>query len=124
MTALETISVIFAVIILAKFVFLLFMKPKMIKKMAEKMLKKPMAITILYLIFAVILGYYLLAELTIVQIIPAMFFGIMLYALMLIQYPKLMLGFSKEYAKDRWKVWPFWLIYIALSVWVLYVVFA
>jgi len=122
MTPIEIIALVFAIIILVKAVMVFFNANPMMK-FVEKIYDKTVLLTAVYLVFLVIVGYFLLMELNIAQVFAAALFGIMLYALVLIQYPKELLSFSKKALKNRRKAWLPWLIFIFLALWVLYMLF-
>lgn len=123
MGALEVIAVIFALIILVKLILVLIVKPKPIIKLAEKIYKQTVLISVCYIIILAVVAYFLFAELNIIQIAAAGLFGILLYGFILIQYPKELLKFSEEVLKDKQKAWLPWLFFVALALWVLYTVF-
>ena len=123
MTISETIAVIFAVIILVKVVTLMATKPKKIISFAAKMLQNQLYINVGFLAIIVVLGWLLLKELTIAQIMAASLFGIFVYALALVQYPKELDRVYKVILKNQKKMWLSWVIWIVLAVWVLIAVF-
>ncbi|MBW2984607.1 hypothetical protein KY361_05800 [Candidatus Woesearchaeota archaeon] len=117
------LAVIFAVVILAKLVAIFRLKPKKIMGFAEKMYSKPMYITIGFLAAIVILGWLLLMELSIAQIMAASLFGIMVYGLALVQYKPQLFKLFKVALRDKDKMWLPMLIWLVLAVWVLIAVF-
>ncbi|MBW2980266.1 hypothetical protein KY360_02520 [Candidatus Woesearchaeota archaeon] len=123
MTVSEIIAVIFAVIILVKIVVLMAVKPKKIIKFADKMIAKPVYNSIAFLVIIAVLGWLLLKELSIVQIMAASLFGIFVYALALVQYPKQLDRVYKVILKNQKKMWLSWLVWLVLAVWVLKTVF-
>ena len=123
MTVSETLAVIFAVIILVKFVVLMAVKPKKIINHAAKVLAKPAYVSIGFLAVIVVLGWLLLKELSIAQIMAASLFGIFVYALALVQYPKQLDRVYKVILKNQKKMLLSWIVWIVLAVWVLVAVF-
>ena len=123
MTVSETLAVIFAVIILVKFVVLMAVKPKKIINHAAKVLEKPAYVSIGFLAVIVVLGWLLLKELSIAQIMAASLFGIFVYALALVQYPKQLDRVYKVILKNQKKMLLSWIVWIVLAVWVLVAVF-
>lgn len=59
MTSLEILTLIFAIVVLIK-ILVFIINPKLLMKVAEGMLKKIALVTIVYLILAIIVGYYIL----------------------------------------------------------------
>ncbi len=123
MTVSEILAVIFAVIILAKFVVLMSVKPKKVIKYASKMLEKPLYVSLGFLVVIGVLGWLLLKDLSIAQIMAASLFGIFVYALALVQYPKQLDRVYKVILRNQKQMWLPWLVFIALAVWVLIAVF-
>lgn len=124
MNPIEIIALIFALAVLIKTITFIFIDPKSSLKLAEKIWKKTGTIlpSIFFIILLVILSYFLLIQLTIVQIFAASLFGIALYKLLLAQYPKPFLRFAQEVLKNKQKLWLPGLIWIILALWVLYMV--
>ena len=123
MTPIEIIAVVFSIIILVKFVFIMLIKPKGILQMIKKMYMQKALMTIMVLVMIVVLLKYLLLELTVPQIFVAAVFGMMLYALLLVQHPKTLFAFAQGVLKEQHRSWLPWLIFLGLSVWVLYSIF-
>jgi len=124
MNPLEIISLIFAIIVLGKAVFVHVTDTKKFLKYMDSILQQRTVLSIAYLLVIGVLGYFLLRELTIVQIVPAMLLGMAAYILLFIQYPKALLGFGKEYVHDKHRAWLPWVVYIAIAIYVLIVLFA
>ncbi len=123
MTLIETIAVILAIIILVKFVLMMFLKPKLWQNMAKGFLKHNNILTAVYLVLFLALGYLLLQELNIVQLFIGALFGTGLYVLLLLPYPKVMNVMIKEITENKTKSLLCWLVFIVMSVWVLIYVF-
>lgn len=123
MTVSEIIAVIFAVIILVKFVVLMAVKPKKIINHAAKMLEKPVYVSLGFLVVICVLGWLLLKELSIAQIMAASLFGIFVYALALVQYPKQLDRVYKVILKNQKKMLLSWVVWLVLAIWVLVAVF-
>jgi hypothetical protein len=66
------------------------------------------------------MGYFLLAELNIVQIFVAAIFGMYIYGLILAQYPEELMRVSGEIVKNKHKAWLPLFIFLLLAIWVLY----
>ena len=122
MTPIEILALIVAVITLIKMVFFL-IKPDSLLKTAESIFKCK-ALPFLYLIAAIIIGYFVFMELTIVQVFAAMFFLIPLIGMGIASFPKQTLALSKEVVKHREKIWYAFIIWTGLAIWTLVVLFA
>jgi hypothetical protein len=123
MTPVEIIAVIFAIVVLADFILVL-MKPKLTVQLMESVYPKRGLMSAGILILAAIVGYYLWMELTVEQIFAGALFGMLIYGLILVQYPNKLMKFSKEVLKDKQKAMLPWLIFAVISVGVLYSAFA
>jgi ABC-type protease/lipase transport system fused ATPase/permease subunit len=123
MTPLEILVAVIAVLTLVKFVVFL-VNPKHLLKMADKLFKDSTTPTILYLIIALIVGYFVFGAMNIVQVYAAMILGIMTVGLVLSAYPKNVRTLMKDMIKNKNRMWLCWLIWIVLSVWALYAIFA
>jgi hypothetical protein len=123
MTPVDMIAVIFAIGILFNFILVLVTKPDSLMKLMEKFYPKKALMSAVLMILIAVMGYYLLAELTIAQIFVAAIFGMYIYGLMLAQYPKELVTVSGEIVKNKQKAWLAWSIFIILALWVLYSVF-
>lgn len=124
MAAIETLAVILALVILIKFVVIL-INPKSWVKLVHVMLKSKAVVSIIYLILAVIIGYYLLQSLTIVQIGAVMLFTAFLYGLAFIPFMDGILPIRKVLQKGKiWsKAWLAIAIWAIIAIWILYAVF-
>ncbi len=123
--ALEIIVLVFIVIGLIKLLFLLF-SPKTWMNFAKKLYSSPAILIIVELILAIIVFYYLLMSLTIVQILAGVVLGALLTGLSFAFFAKeLMPLFNKIFKKGLlWKkTWLVWLIWLALFVWALVAMF-
>jgi len=79
---------------------------------------------VLMLLFAVVILAFLLQEINIIQIWVAALFGMILYGLVMVYYHKGYLKIVDQVFKDRKKAWFIWLVFLAMSIWVLYALFA
>lgn len=121
MNPLEILSLIFAIMIIVKFLVFL-VKPDWLLKTAEKLSHKKGIMNGLFLVLVVVLGYFVLSNLTITQVMPGILLGSTLVGAMMVQYPGY-LKLAKTMIKDKKKVWLFWLIWLVLACWVLVVLF-
>ena len=122
MNPMEIISLVISILVLVK-LLLFIVKPKILSDVGTKMSKNNKVITWSILAAIVVVGYYVLSSLTVVQVLPAIMLGHMILALSLFQYPKMYNAFIKEVFKDTSKTWLVWLIWAGLSLWALYTLF-
>ena len=124
MGALETIAGIFAALTIVKLVAIFF-KPSLMKNSFDFWMKKKGLMMGLILVFTVVIGYFVLANMTVVQVLAAFFLGHMLMGLFFLSYPKSIEKFYKDVMKDGMKsaLLPI-LVYLALSIWALYTILA
>jgi hypothetical protein len=123
MTPVEIIALIFALVVLLKMVLLLFIKPDAMLKLAEKMFKRKGFMIALFLVLIVVLGAFLLGEMSIVQIMAAGLFGIFVYALIFALYPEEYLKLVKATMHQKKKAWLYFVVWVVLALWVLYALF-
>ena len=122
MNPLEIISLIFAIAVIVKFVVFLAI-PDLLLKLTTKIAKKTKLINVILVILILVVGYFVLSQLTIIQVIPALWLGSMMFALLFLQYPKKYVTWVKQLMKDKNKIWFFWVIWLVIAAWVLYVLF-
>jgi len=127
MTTIEILALIAAVLVLVKFVLIL-ISPKFWMKVATSLMKQNLLMQIIYFVLALIVGYYLyMAGVTIVEVFGLMLFFGLLYGFSMFFFPKAAVDFIKDFPKNRnkliLKAWLPWLIWIVLSLWVLYALF-
>ncbi|MDI6902705.1 MAG: hypothetical protein QMC77_03110 [Methanocellales archaeon] len=124
MTPIEILATIFAILVLVKLLVYV-VNPKPWMKLPEAMFKESTLTMIVYLILAVIVGYYVLASLSIVQVAAVMLFTAIIMGLTLIPYSKTLLKMSEEVVEVGMspKVWLVTLIWAVIAIWVLYTVF-
>ena len=127
MTSIEVLATIFAIVILVRLVILL-INPQLWMNIAEALLSRYTVATVVYLVLAVIVGYYIFASLNIVQVAAVMLFTSILIGLALVPYSRTMLKVTKEIVGTRSdvfrKAWLAVVIWGGIAVWVLYTVFA
>lgn len=121
MNPLEILSLIFAIMIIVKFLVFL-VKPDWLLKTAEKISHKKSIINGLFLVLIVVLGYFVLTNLTITQVMPGVLLGSALIGAMMIQYSGY-LKLANKMIADKKKVWLFWLVWLVLAIWVLVALF-
>ncbi|MEE8077196.1 MAG: hypothetical protein V3T60_16430 [Candidatus Binatia bacterium] len=123
MAPIEILATFFAVFVIVKLVVVT-VKPGLWMKWAKGILKNELLITLIYFVFAVIVGYYIFAELTVVQVAAVTLWVSMLIGIGFIPYSKILLKTSDELLSvGISKTWLSMLIWAVLAVWVLYAVF-
>ncbi len=123
MTPIEILATIFAVFVIVKLV-VVSVKPGLWMKWAKVMLKNELLITLIYFVLAVIIGYYIFAELTVVQVAAVTLWVSMLIGIGFVPYSKILLKTSDELLSvGISKAWLSMLIWAGLAIWVLYAVF-
>ena len=125
MTPIETLALIFAIWVLLKLVIIMAVDPKKWWKLTDTVVQNTTMWSVVLIILGAIVAYYLLMELTIVQISAVLLFGGILFRLSLMPYSKGFLRLKKEFTTDVFaKNWITVLILIALALWTLYALFA
>lgn len=123
-TPVEYIALIFIVFATIKILVLL-INPKSWMNFAKKLWVNPRITTIVCLILAAIVLWYLLAEMTIVSILAVAGFIALLMGIGLAGYvPDLIKAYERQIkSKALWKdgTWFYTLIWVVLMVWGLYV---
>ena len=119
MTPIEIIALITAIVIIVK-ALILIAKPKSINKFIDKFFKSK-AIPIFYLLLFLIVGYFLIQELTIVQIAAALTLSSLFIGMMYSMYHKEMAEFAKKmYNKKNWLVIFIMFLIAGIILWALF----
>jgi len=119
MTPLEIIALITAIVIIAK-AFVLIAKPKGISVFIDKFFKRK-GIPVFYFILFLIVGYFLIKELTIVQIAAALTLSSLFIGMMYSMYSKEMADFAKKmYNKKNWLVIFIMFLIAGIILWALF----
>ena len=122
MAPIEILATFFAVFVIVKLVVVT-VKPGLWMKWAKGMLKNELLITLIYFVLAVIIGYYIFAELTVVQVAAVTLWVSMLIGIGFVPYAKILLKTSDELLSvGISKAWLSMLIWAGLAIWVLYAV--
>lgn len=118
--AVEIIALIFAVLVIVKLLVVSF-SPKSWLALAKSLYKTPMVLFIVELILAAVVFYYLLIELTVVQIFAAVTLGALLTGMSFAIYGKETIAWGTKLLDSNTpkKIWLPILIWLALAVWVL-----
>ncbi|MFC1769180.1 hypothetical protein ACFLZX_05440 [Nanoarchaeota archaeon] len=125
MSPIEIIALLVAAIGIIKIIILL-IKPKAWKKVPDVVFNRPVLTMIVGLILAGLVLYYLLAELSIVQIFAVIAFVMLLVVASYSAYAKEMKSMMGKLLKDRKalkKAWLIVVVWLALSVWVIIEIF-
>ncbi len=127
MTPVEILALIFAVAVLGKILVML-VKPKLMVKVVDKMLlKNHPLLALVYLAGAVVVGYYLLQTMTIVELAAATMFVALLIGFSYMAHAKIFAKSAKEFLKGKnplKKCWFQVIIWVLFAVWVLYTLYA
>ena len=95
-------------------------------KLPRGMFAKPKVVMVVSVVLAAIVLYYLLVELTIVQVFAAVAFAYLMVLLSFAAYSHLFGGLATKMLKEGSilkKSWLLIVIWVALSIWVLYTIF-
>ncbi|MDO8538485.1 MAG: hypothetical protein Q7S21_06375 [archaeon] len=127
MTPIELLALVFSVLVLVKLIVAL-VKPKARINVAKKVYSNPMLISIVFLVLALICGYFIFAELSVVQVAAVMLFTSLLIGLTYAPYSQAMIKVFEEIplnGKQLFKKnWISIIIFVAISLWVIYLLFA
>ena len=128
MTALEVIATIFALFVLVKIVVVLINPQVWMKKVAEPLLGNPRLATAVYGVLAIVVGYYVLTRLYIVDVAAVMLFTALVMGVGLMPYSKELLKIADEMSMTRSDLlrntWLPIVIWGVIALWVLTSVFA
>jgi len=122
-TTVETLALMFATIIIVKFIVLL-IRPKAWMNMADTMFKESKFTVWIYLALTIILGYHIFNNFTIIQVAAVMLFTTVLIGLNYLPYRKHIMSMKKELTGNFFKKsWLAIIIWSVLALWVLYSLF-
>ncbi len=128
MTALEIIATIFAIFVLVKIVVVLIDPQIWMKRVAEPLLGNPRLATAVYLVLAIVVGYYVFASLHIVDVAAVMLFTALVMGVGMMPYSKALLKLAGEMSATRSDLlrnaWLPIVIWTVIALWVLTSVFA
>ena len=125
--ALQITVLLLAILIVIKFLVLA-IKPKAWINFAKSLYSNPLVLGLVELILAAVLFYYLLMQLTIIQIMAAVTLGALLTGLSFAAFGKEMVPFVSKFIRNKKLLWNpaicfIWLIWLILIGWALYVLF-
>ena len=128
MTALEIIATIFAIFVLVKIVVVLIDPQIWMKKVAEPLLGNPRLATTVYGVLAIVVGYYVLTRLYIVDVAAVMLFTALVMGVGMMPYSKALLKIAGEMSATRSDLlrnaWLAIVIWTVIALWVLISVLA
>ncbi len=123
MTALEIIATIFAIFVLVKIVVVLIDPQIWMKRVAEPLLGNPRLATAVYLVLAIVVGYYVFASLHIVDVAAVMLFTALVMGVGMMPYSKALLKLAGEMSATRSDLlrnaWLPIVIWTVIALWVL-----
>ena len=125
--AVQITVLLLAILVVIKFLVLA-IKPKAWLNLVKSLYGNPLITGLVEVILAAVLFYYLLMQITIVQIMAAVALGALLTALSFAIFGKEMLPFASKLIRNKrilWSpgAWVVWLIWLVLIGWALYVLF-
>ena len=127
MSTIAILAVIFSLIIIVK-VSIVFINPHGWFRVVHALFENTRILTIVYAVLSVIVGYYILRNLSIIQVSAVMLFTSLLIGLALIPFFGTILSLRQEVYGSRLdilrKTWLSLLIWTAIALWTLYEVFA
>ena len=122
-TPIEWFAFILSVFVLIKLV-VIFVDPNKWMNFASSIWSRPALTSFISLLLAVMVLYYLLEELTIVQIFAVMLFFTLIFAMGIAPYAKEFIAMGKKMINRTVKdLWFYILIWLALIAWTLYSLF-
>ena len=119
-TPIEWMALVFILVVAVKLIVILVNPRTWYDSVVKKVWKSPGLCMIVSLVLAALTLYYLLQEITIVQILAVMLFLALLMAVGMSVYQKEILALADKMLKDKTiikKSWLYIIIWIALVVW-------
>jgi len=126
MTPIEVIALIVALGAIIKLLVIAANKNKWTGVVDYFYVKKAKLMLVIYIVLAIVVFYYLIQAMTIIQIFAAMAFLGLLVGITFLAYPKDISSFAKRILKGKLPplIWIVSLVWLVLSVWVLLELFA
>ncbi len=125
-TSVEILALIFLIVASIKTVVILIKPSAWLNGVVKKVWAKPRLMMIISLILSVVVLYYLIQSVTIVEIFAVILFLSLLAAVGISVYYKEMISLAQKLMKDRTiikKSWLYIIIWIALIIWGFYALF-
>ena len=123
MNPIEVIAVLFALAILADVIWVMTQKPSKIMGVVKKVYPNTLQVSAVMVVVLVVVGFFLLKEMTVAQIAAAALFGMVLYGLILVQYPNQLIKLSAYVLKNPARAYFPWLLFVVGAICVLVSVF-
>lgn len=122
-SALEIIAVVFAVLIIVKVMLVLFARSSLLS-VRKFLYKSPRVMSLISLALCLLVFYYLIQEISLVQLFAAVIFTSLLIGAMLSLYSKEMIEFSNKILKRKLipEMWVYYLVWLLLSIVVLKII--
>lgn len=123
--AIEIVALVVSLLVIVKLLIVSF-KPKSWFDLAKGLYSAPVVLFLVELVLALIVFYYLLQQLTIVQIMAAIGLGALLTGLSFTIYARETIAFASKFLKGKSllsKAWLPILIWLTLAVWTLAALF-
>lgn len=122
-SALEVISVIFAILIILKVILVLFARSSLLS-LRKSLSKSPRIMSLISLALCLLVFYYLIQEITLVQLFTAVVFSSLLIGAMLSLYSKEMIEFSAKILKRRLypEMWVYYIVLLLFAIVVLKII--
>ena len=127
MTAIENLAVILAAVIIVKLIVVSISPKKWMDTVGKFFLGNKTRGTILYLILSVVVGYYVLTSMSIVQVAAATLFVTMLIGLSYMSYTDEVMKWANQMTENKSEMlrrsWLSIVIWLVFALWILYAVF-
>ncbi|HJN62521.1 MAG TPA: hypothetical protein QGH92_02960 [Candidatus Parcubacteria bacterium] len=121
MTSIETLAIIFALLTLTKLIVVIIDPKIWMKFVVNPIYKNTLVATVVYAILLVIVGYYLLSAISIVEFGAVMLFAILFMGIGFLPYLKTVLKLKEEVIEmGIGKAWLSVIIWLVLALWILY----
>jgi len=126
MTPVEILAFIFAVLVLVKVLLVMF-NPQLRIRIAENLLQQSTLLMFIYTLGAALAGYYLLMDLTFVQIAAVMLFTTLLIGMASIPFGKELIHLVRQVMKNRveylQKSYFTLILWMCIAIYILYSLF-
>jgi hypothetical protein len=124
-TAIEIIAATLAILGIIELIFILIAKQGYLDNVIKPALNNINVISFILIIIGIVIFYFLIQELTIVQIYAVVAFSAILMGVMLFQYSNDLMPLVERVYKENFSglMWIYIIIWLVLSLWVIYVIF-
>ena len=128
MSAIDVLAVIISLLILVKIGVIFLAGPKVWIKVPQFLLKYKQVTVLVYSLGVLVTGYYLLAALSVTEVMAAVLFSSLLLGVSLVPYYDTILKASQKELQDRksvirkfWMQLIFWVILAVVALWQVFV---